>query len=235
MKLAAFLFFGGILAAQSVPDFTGAWVPGRGGGTAAPPAATPLLLKSAAKAEFDAAKKKESEATARGEQWLPPGIQPCSSYGMPRMLQVASYPLEFIQTPKQITIIAEAFQEIRRVYIDKPQKPLDEVNPGYYGRSVGKWDGDTLVVDTIGISPDIRGYQGMPHSEKMHIVERIRKVTPDSLQIQVTIDDPEVLEKPVTYYHMYRLDKDYEMVEFVCDSSREYADEKGIVRMRMAQ
>ena len=61
-----------------------------------------------------------------------------------------------------MTIIAEAFSEVRRIYIDKPQVKTDDVPPGYYGRSTGSWDGDTLLVDTVGIKESVR-YQRMPH------------------------------------------------------------------------
>jgi hypothetical protein len=97
---------------------------------------------------------------------------------------------------------------------------------------VGHWDGDTLVVDTIGLKPSIAGYRSMPHSEKMRITERIRIVAPDYLHDQITIDDPVVLEKPVTYTLAYKRMPKYEMVEFVCDNNREYVDEKGVVRLQ---
>ena len=132
-----------------------------------------------------------------------------------------------------VTLIGEAFSEVRRIYIGKKQLPLDDIAPGYYGRSVGRWDGDTLVVDTIGIKESVQGYSNLPHSEKMHITERIRRVSADRLDDQVTIEDPETLEKPVVYTLVYRLLKDYEMVEFVCDNNREYIDENNIVRMKM--
>jgi hypothetical protein len=73
----------------------------------------------------------------------------------------------------------------------------------------------------------------MPHSEKMHITERIKLVTPDVLHDQITIEDPVVLEKPMVYTLAYRRMPDYEMVEFVCDNNREYVDEKGVVRMKI--
>ncbi len=149
------------------------------------------------------------------------------------MMQVATYPMEIIQTSRQVTLIAEAFSEVRRIYLGKPQLALDDVDPGYYGRSVGHWDGDTLVVDTIGVKPSVRGYQGMPHSEKMRISERIRRTAADTLQDQITIDDPVVLEKPVVYTLAYNLTPNYEMVEFVCENNREYIDEKGIVRLKL--
>ncbi len=190
-----------------------------------------MLLKPGYKERYDAQKAKEREASARGEQLATAGL--CEPYGMPGMMQVAVYPTEIIQRPEQVTIIGEAFSEVRRIYIGKPQLTLDDVDPGYYGHSVGHWDGDTLVVDTIGVKESVRGYQGMPHSEKMRIGERIRKTGPTALQDQITIDDPVVLEKPYTYTLNYKFVPNYEMVEFVCENNREYVDEHGVVRLKL--
>ncbi len=98
-----------------------------------------------------------------------------------------------------MTIISEAFSEVRRVYLDRPQWKIEDVAPGYYGRSVGHWDGDTLVVDTVGVKPAAAGYRGMPHSAQMRVTDRIRMLSPEMLQDQVTIEDPVVLEKPAVY------------------------------------
>jgi hypothetical protein len=218
------------------PDLTGVWGVYRGGRGAdpklAPPPAGPLLLKPEYKKPYDERRALEAEANKRGEQLASTGAQ-CIPYGVPTMMSVAIYPVEFIQTPKQITIISEAFSEVRRVYMNVPQSKPDDVAPGYYGRSVGHWDGDTLVVDTIGIKPSIGGYRGMPHSGQMRITERIRLVAPDYLHDEITIDDPVVLEKPVTYTLGYKRMPNYEMVEFVCDNNREYVDEKGVVRLQV--
>jgi len=213
------------------PDLAGIWSPARVRGPGAPPPPAPLLLKPGYKERYDARRAQEREANARGEQLAATGL--CDPYGMPGMMQVAVYPMEVIQTPKQVTIIAEAFSEVRRIYIGKAQAALDDVDPGYYGRSVGHWEGDTLAVDTIGIKESVRGYQGMPHSDKMHITERIRRTGPEALQDQITIEDPVVLEKPVTYTLAYKLLQNYEMVEFVCENNREYVDEKGVVRLKL--
>jgi hypothetical protein len=148
------------------------------------------------------------------------------------MMSVAVYPIEILQMPKQITIIAEAFSEVRRVYMNKSQPKIDEVPPGYYGHSVGRWEGDTLVIDTVGIKESVQ-YQRMPHSDQMHITERMRMVAPDILHDQITIEDPVVLEKPYTYTLAYRRLADYEMVEFVCDNNREYIDEKGGTHLKV--
>jgi hypothetical protein len=73
----------------------------------------------------------------------------------------------------------------------------------------------------------------MPHSDQMHITERMHLVAPEILHDQITIEDPVVLEKPYTYTLAYRRMPNYEMVEFVCDNNREFVDEKGVVHLRV--
>ena len=237
---AALLPLSAMLFAQSAatpPDLTGVWGIYRGGPASdpkfRPPAPSPLVLKPEYDKPYQARRAEEAEAAKRGEQLANTSAE-CIPYGVPVMMSIAIYPVEFIQTPKQVTIISEAFSEVRRVYLDKPQAKIDDVAPGYYGHSVGHWEGDTLVVDTIGIKPTVSGYRGMPHSPQMRVTERIRMLSPEILHDQITIDDPVVLEKPVTYTVAFkRMASDYEMVEFVCDNNREYVDEKGIVRLKL--
>jgi len=220
------------------PDLSGSWAPYRGGRGAdpalTPPPPGPIVLKSAYAAAYTARRAAEDEASKRGEP-LATAASQCVPYGMPRMMAVALYPVEIIQRPTQITIITEAFSEVRRVYLDQPQLPIGEVAPGYYGHSVGRWEGDTLVIDTIAIKESVLSYQNTPHSDQMRITERIRRVAPDMLHDQVTIEDPVVLEKPVVYTLAYRRLPGYKMVEFVCENNREYIDEKGAVRMKLRQ
>lgn len=228
---------GAMAEAQSpaARNISGAWVPMGGGRGAdpkvAPPPATPIVLKPEYAKAYEARRTAEAEAVKRGEPVATPAIL-CLPYGMPRMMTVASYPIEILQTAGQVTIITEAFSEVRRVYLDQPQLPIDEVPPGYYGRSVGRWDGDTFVIDTVGIKQSVLSYNMLPHSEQMRITERMRLVTPDVLHDQITIEDPVVLEKPFTYTLGFRRLPKYEMVEFVCENNREYVDEQGRVRMR---
>jgi hypothetical protein len=148
---------------------------------------------------------------------------------------IAEHPIEILPTSGQITIVTEAFSEVRRIYMNVPQLPMGDVPPGYYGRSVGTWEGATLVVDTIGVKTSVPAYQNMPHSDQMRITERIRLVTKDILHDQITIDDPAVLEKPVTYTLAYRRMPGYEMVEFVCDNNREYIDDKGGTHLKVRE
>lgn len=235
--LAVLALAGAMAEAQSpaARNISGAWVPMGGGRGAdpkiAPPPATPIVLKPEYAKAYEVRRTAEAEAVKRGEPVATPAIL-CLPYGMPRMMTVASYPIEILQTAGQVTIITEAFSEVRRVYLDQPQLPIDEVPPGYYGRSVGRWDGDTFVIDTVGIKQSVLSYNMLPHSEQMRITERMRLVTPDVLHDQITIEDPVVLEKPFTYTLGFRRLPKYEMVEFVCENNREYVDEQGRVRMR---
>ena len=217
-------------------DITGAWVPlGAAAGSdprVAPPAPGPIVLKAPYASTYEARRRADAEATRRGEPPVSDAVL-CSPYGMPRMMAVATYPVEFLQTRNQITIVTEAFSEVRRVFMNQAQLPVDEVPPGYYGHSVGRWDNGTLVIDTVGIKTTVPGYQNIPHSDQMRILERIRLVAPDVLHDEITITDPVVLEKPVVYTLAYRKMPDYKMVEFVCENNREYVDEQGKVRMRL--
>jgi len=225
-----------MLAQGKRPVLTGAWVPfgaGRGADPSiAPPPAGPIVLKPMYAKEYEAQRAADQAATKRGEPPASAAVV-CVPYGMPRMMAVASYPVEILETPGQITMITEAFSEVRRVFMAQPQLSIDEVPPGYYGHSVGRWDGDVLIVDTVGIKESVPGYQNVPHSDQMRITERFRMVAPDVLHDQVTIDDPVVLERPIVYTLAYRRLPDYKMVEFVCDNNREYIDEQGKVRMRL--
>ena len=223
------------LAVQSPPDLGGAWGPSRGGRGGppglAPPPPSPIVLKSPFAETWEERQRAQTEATARGEPLATPASL-CIPYGMPTMMSVAIYPIEITQTPAQVTIVTEAFSEVRRAFLDRPQAPIDEVAPGYYGRSVGHWEGDTLVIDTVGIKESVE-YQRIPHSNQMRITERIRLVAPDMLHDEITIEDPLVLEMPFTYTLAYLRIPDYETVEFICDNNREYRDEQGAVRLRL--
>src|SRR5262245_27812807 len=244
LRLAAFSLWsavalsnGAFAQSKPMPDFGGVCGIYRGGPGAdpkiAPPPASPLALKPEYAKPYEARRAAEAAANSRGEP-LPTASSSCVPYGVPSMMSVAIYPIEIIQTPKQVTIIAEAFSEVRRIYMDKPQLKIDEVPPGYYGRSVGRWEGDTLVIDTVGIKESVQ-YQRMPHSDQIRITERMRLVAADILHDQITIEDPVVLEKPYTYTLAYRRMPNYEMVEFVCDNNREYVDDQGVVRLKVRE
>ena len=187
-------------------------------------------LKTAYLGEWRARQQAAREATAKGQ---PIGINwvNCLPDGMPGMMQ-GPFPMEILQTQGQVTIIQESFTQVRRILLNRPQKKTDEVDPSFYGHSVGRWNGDTLVVETVGIKEDVR-YQNVPHSSAMRITERIRLAQPNVLWDEITIEDPDTLEKPWTFTFAYRRMPDYTLLEYICEDNREYIDEKGLQRMRL--
>jgi hypothetical protein len=225
-------------AAQTLPDMTGSWERGgpgalaRGQGTdpRTPPPVPQPPLRPQYLPEWQAAQRAAREATAKGQ---PVGINwvNCLPDGMPGMMQ-GPCPFEMLQTKGQVTIIQESFTQVRRILLDRPQKPIDEVDPSFYGHSVGRWEGDTLVVDTVGIKETVR-YQNTPHSSQMRITERMKLLEPNLLSDAITIEDPVTLEKPWTFSFVYRKLPDYTLLEYICEDNREYIDEKGLQRMRL--
>lgn len=142
----------------------------------------------------------------------------CLPDGMPAMMQ-AMFPMEVLETPGQVTVIEEAFNQVRRIYLgEKPLAPED-AEPRFEGHSTGRWDGDALVVETVGVKDYVR-FRDVPHSMNMRIVERIRLVGKDFMRDDVTVTDPEYLTGPWTWTWMYRRWPGYKIQEYVCEDNR---------------
>ena len=220
------------------PDISGSW--GHAFPRPGQPAPNPLLitpppgdppLKPDYLAQWKAMRAKQKEADAKGEPTA--GMEArCLPDGMPNLM-FAIYPLEILQTPGRVTVIEEAFSQVRRIYLGEEQGKIGDVEPGYYGHSVAHWEGDVLVVDTIGIKESVPGYRDMPHSDQEHITERIRLVAPNILHDDMTVEDPGVLERPWSFSFAYARLPGYKMLEYVCENNREYLDENGGIHMKL--
>jgi len=228
-------------ALGKLPDFTGVWeIPlgggatrggaGRGATPAAPganrtgggrgPAAQPLLTPeyaAKAKAEADARQAARAEDN-QSANCLPPG--------MPGIMS-QPYPIEVLMTPGQVTIVVEAYTQVRHIYTDGRPMPEDP-DPSFDGTSIGHWEGDTLVVETMGFEPVPRGIN-FPYSEKMKIVERFKLDDPDTLDIETTIQDPLALTKPFPMgSRIFKRHRSWTISEYVCEeNNRNFVDEKG--------
>jgi hypothetical protein len=140
-------------------------------------------------------------------------------------------PRKIIQTDKLILILYEANGGIRQIFLDgRPlPKPSDDVQPWWYGYSIGKWDGDTLVVETTGFRDD--GWldvNGAPLTDKAKMTERIRRVDYGSMEIEVTVDDPKAYTRPWTAVKMHhRLLPGDELIEFVCGENEQSSQHFG--------
>lgn len=212
----------------NVPDMSGSYERYRG----APPTpqAPPPPLKAPYLKEWQAKQQAARDADAKGEP-IAAAVVNCIPEGMPAMM-AGPFPVEILQSKGQVTIVQEAYNQVRRILLDQPQKPVDEVDPSFYGRSVGRWEGNTLVVDTVGIKDYVR-YLNVPHSNDMRIKERIHPVAPDIVWDEITIEDPATLEKPWSFTFAYRRMPGYTLLEYICEDNREFADEQGRQKIRL--
>src|SRR5690554_4104465 len=209
---------------ERLPDWSAVWNSdwsllfggSGGGGPPAQPKLTPV-----AQARLDAFRaKQEAEGVDQTAQIN------CVPPGMPAIMR-QPYPMEILFTPGRVTIFAETYSQARRIYTDGRALPEDP-DLLFNGSSVGRWEGDTLHVDTVGFSPATTIAAGIPHSDKMHIKERMWLDGPDVLRIETTITDPEVLTEPFVQQMAYRKEPTWEIREYVCEeNNRLMTDESG--------
>jgi hypothetical protein len=131
--------------------------------------------------------------------------------GMPAMMTMV-FPLEIEVNPREVLLIGES-NTIRRIYTDGRRHPLEPL-PSTSGHSTGRWEGKALVVDTCCLKANVRLPGGGPHSDKLHISERIWTSDPNTLRDEITVVDPEALTRPWTTIKTFRRRPDWEPVEY---------------------
>jgi hypothetical protein len=133
-------------------------------------------------------------------------------------------PRKIMQTPKLIAIMYESNYGLRYIYMDgRTLPPQGEPQPWWYGYSVGRWDGDTLVVETNNLRDD--GWldvEGSPLTDQAHVLERFRRPIFGKLEIDVTIQDPKAYTKPFTVRINQRVVTDEEPIEFICNENQQF-------------
>lgn len=231
----------GQVRSSAIRGITGSWEnypprgDGFGSGTPATRPGPPPIAEPPLKAEYLEAWRAEQRRNAElTKQGLPPvstGMA-CLPEGMPAMM-AGTFPMEILETPGQVTVIQEAYNQVRRIYLDKPPLAPEDAEPWFAGHSVGRWDGDTLVVQTVGVKESVR-FRNTPHSMQMRITERFRLIDDDILENRVTIEDPEYLTEPWTWTWMYHRWRGYELQEYVCEDNRYFEDpEQRYQRLRV--
>src|SRR5690606_22966443 len=125
-------------------------------------------------------------------------------------------PYKIVQTPELMIILYEENSVFRQIFLDE-RKTVDGPVPRWMGYSTGRWEGDELVVETTGLN-DRHWLDGMghPHSDRLRVIERFRRVDAGHLQIEITIDDPGAYTKPFTYTPTYTLQPDDDLLEYFC-------------------
>jgi hypothetical protein len=145
----------------------------------------------------------------------------CLPHGVPRVNTNGLFPFKIIQTPALVVILYEQLGLFRQVFMDG-RKLAKDVNPTWLGYSTGRWEGDTLVIDTSGFNGKtwLDTAKGRPASEKLHVVERFRRTGFGSMEVRATIDDPEAYEKPwTTAVQKMHLLQGTEILEFSCNEN----------------
>jgi hypothetical protein len=190
------------------PDFTGLWGPDRNFiydiSSALKPGDTLPLQPWAVKVTQERMSKDDPEAN-------------CLPAGVPRM---APYPWKIVQTPSLIVFLYEGnIHSYRQVFMDGRSHPQDP-EPTWYGDSIGKWEGNTLVVDTVGFNDKFWfDFAAHPHTDKLHVIERYRRPNLGQLDFDVTIDDPGAYTRPFTLYGHSALLTNTEIIEYVCNEN----------------
>ncbi|MXO94571.1 hypothetical protein GRI62_13285 [Erythrobacter arachoides] len=196
------------------PDFTGVWDPdrsalfGRDGRIVVTPKLTP-----AAQAQLDAFRARQ--ASEGVDQFMQVH---CIPPGMPGIMR-QPYPIEFLFSPGRVTVFAETYSQARRITVDPGRTLPTDPDPLFNGTSVGHWEGDTLVVDTVGFNPYVTYMAGVTPSGQMRIHEHFWLSADDVLWVQTTITDPGVLAEPFVQTIAYRRQPDWEIREYVCNEN----------------
>jgi len=149
----------------------------------------------------------------------------CLPQGVPRINTNGMFPFKIIQTPGLVVILYEQLNLFRQVFMDG-RKLVSNPNPAWLGYSTGKWDGDTLVIETSGFNDQtwLDTEKGHPATESLHVTERFRRKDFGNLEVQATIDDPKAYSKPwTTAAQKMHLMLGTEILEFVCNENEKDA------------
>lgn len=197
-------------AAPSTRDFSGVWFIDQYRRTILPnedPPFQPWAEELFKKRNYDNTHHDPDVAIDPTERCIPPGI--------PRTM-FQPFPWEIVPARDRIVIIYEYQSLVRQIFTDGRGHPSD-LEPTYMGHAIGKFEGDTLVIDTVGFNDNTwLDPMGLPHSDALHVVERMRRVDHDTLVDAYTIDDPKAYTKPWTATRTFKLKPDWQIQEYVC-------------------
>lgn len=142
----------------------------------------------------------------------------CLPFGLLRSIN-SPHAMQIVQSSKYVALLFEQNTWFHVIPIDGRGHPKD-LDPTWFGNSVGKWDGDTLVVDTIGFNGQTRvDTVGHPHSDALHVVETFRRVDAGHIAYTMTVEDPKTYTKPWTNVRTFTLRPDWEILEYSCEEN----------------
>ena len=150
----------------------------------------------------------------------------CFPTGVPR-IYVHPFPFEIIQIPGRVVELFEFNHFVRQIYTNGPHEHAKDLDPSWMGDSVGWWEGDTLVIDSVGFNDKTwLDRAGLPHSDQLHVIERITRPKHDTLVVHITIDDPKTYTKTWDGERIYQLEPDWKLTEMICEDNITFNDLK---------
>ena len=219
-------------AADSAPapyhDLSGVWnmhsTPAQRKFTGSTYTAEPPEMTAWATEKYNSEKPSNGPRTHSLKETDDPVLKLCLPPGTPR-IYLQPFPFQIVQTPQEIFMLFEYDHTIRQIFVDGRPHP-DDITPTYMGHSVGKWDGDTLVVDTVGFNDKTwLDRDGHPHSDQLHVIERMHRVNRDNMTIEITMEDPKALVKPwVSTQLNFQLHPDWNIEELACTDNAAFVD-----------
>ncbi len=146
----------------------------------------------------------------------------CLPTGVPRQ---APYPWRIMQNKEMMFFLFEGnIHSYRQIFLDNPKHPADW-NPNWYGHSSAKWEGDTLVIDSVGFNDKFWfDFAGHPHTEQLHVIERFTRPDFDHLEYETTVEDPGAYTKPFVMYGKSNYSHGQELMEFICNENNKDID-----------
>jgi hypothetical protein len=211
--------------ADGKPDFTGvyqasprrgAWdaeAPGDEPGVPAPRSAVNISTTVSDPIPFTPEARKLAQEILNRRSIDDPTTR-CILAASPRITGVGLFPIQFVQTPTQMIILYEYMWTHRVIPIRA--KHAEDASPSFMGNSVGRWEGNTFVVDVVGFKPGLWLTGGLVTSDALHLTERYTRVDRDQLNYDVTIEDPKVLTKPFTQRTTLMLREGARLREYSC-------------------
>ena len=144
----------------------------------------------------------------------------CMPDGMPRIATGGVYPLR-LESKAGLLMYFYEYEHFYRVIPTDGRAHTEDPEPSWMGDSVAKWDGDTLVIDTIGLTthPDHRLDGNKGHSDALHITERLTRKNFSTILLDITVDDPKVFTKPYTSHHRLALRPTWNLLEYICEEN----------------
>lgn len=152
-----------------------------------------------------------------------PVLKLCLPPGTPR-IYLQPFPFQIVQTPKEILMLFEYDHTIRQIFMDGRPHP-DDLTPTYMGHSIGKWEDNTLVVDTVGFNERTwLDRDGHPHSDQLHVIERFHRTDSENMTIDITMEDPKALAKPWVSQLNFQLRPGWDIMELACTDNASFED-----------